>query len=401
MAKLTEAIRSYQKKLEAAEGAATGTIELLAGVLIARDQVHLALNDSTLHNAGQLVKLTNLDERLRSLAPKYQGIMQVTVLRDARSAPGDHWWWQLGWMKRQTRTDKILNGLTSLLSVFILGLVLDIAPRFIGGGSDTWGIMVIGLQGLVAVFAANTLYNREGDGLIDVILKQINIPSRIIPIARTGTAILAVTLLLGLRAFLPTWSQWDNNQGMVYLEKGELQTAEVYFNRSIRLDNNNYQSHYNLGTLFDVLGEYGQARAEYTIAAKSGFDLAYNNLSRLLVLQGEYAQAVQVTQEGLSKTTDPGVRYFLNKNLGWARLKQERFEDAIAVLQEALKEAQFAGLSGVEAHCLLAQVLEMQGRQVESQKEWYQCKAQVSIQDLLRIREMDEWQYLADQHLKP
>jgi len=399
MAKFTTLLDAYQIKLETVENSLPVTVEMLSGILISRDRVALAFNDDTAKSSVDLTYLAELDTRIKKLVPKYQDVAQVHDLLNARSAPAIAWWWHLEWGKKHTRTSVILNGLTSLLAVLILGLVLDITPRFMVGGADTWGLVVIGLQGLISIFAANTLFNREGNGWVDIALKNTSLPARIMPVARSGLALLVVILLLLLRSYFPTWSRWDNNQGQVHLERGELQTAEIYFNRAIRLNNNNFQAHYNLGNLFETLGEYENARGEYTIAAKSGLDVAYNNLSRLLILQGEYGQAVQIIREGLNKAEEPAAQYYLNKNLGWARLMQERTEESITILHDALQQAQDAGLSGVESHCLLAQALDKQASSTDSQTEWYQCKALSSAEDLLKKPEMDDWQYMADEHL--
>ncbi len=87
------------------------------------------------------------------------------------------------------------------------------------------------------------------------------------------------------------------------------------------------------------------------------------------------------------------VRTDLYKNLGWARLGQSRYEEALAALQQAIElEAQAA-----PAHCLLAQVLEALGDQPTAVDEaWETC---LQYGDSSRPDE-DLWLGLAGQHFK-
>lgn len=395
---LTDLIRAYEKELQAIEDMKALTDEVVLGVVLTRDQIHALLNDDIPEKASHMLMISKLDNHLKRLAPKILAQSSMPALSTTRSAPASAWWWNLDQQLDTSTTVRFFNAATILLAVFILGLVLDIAPRFTGGGSDTWGMIVIALQGLTVVFAIGTLFNSEKNGAIDVLLVQVGISTEKLPRARFMVAILVTLALLGFRAGLPAWSQWDNNQGSESLKQGNLQIAETYFDRALRLNANNYQAHYNLGALYETLGDSTRAQAEYTFAAKGGLDSAYNNLGRLLILQGDTGTAVRIVNEGLTRAQDPALLYYLHKNLGWARLKQERFNEAVQALQAALGDAQTANVDGMAAHCLLAQASEALGKESDALDQWFHCKATANVQESLP--EVDEWMYLAEQRLR-
>lgn len=119
---------------------------------------------------------------------------------------------------------------------------------------------------------------------------------------------------------------------------------------------------YRLGQIYTALQKNELARNEYEIAAQGGYPAAYNNLARLYILEKEYSAAVQLLLLGLDAnellTWQSGNKddrkYLLLKNLGWARLGQNRYAEAKSHLLEAIE----LDNNIAAAHCLLAQVYE-------------------------------------------
>jgi Flp pilus assembly protein TadD len=152
------------------------------------------------------------------------------------------------------------------------------------------------------------------------------------------------------------------------------------------------QAHYNLGVLYEDLQQIDKARTEYLAAVQGGLDAAHNNLARLNILGENYSAAVPLLKKGLLLTKDDEVRYDLHKNLGWARLGQARYDEAIVELQAAIALLP----DKAPAHCLLAQVLENRGDQAGAQVEWELC---LKLADPLRPDE-DTWIGMARQRVK-
>ena len=90
------------------------------------------------------------------------------------------------------------------------------------------------------------------------------------------------------------------------------------------------------------------------------------------------------------------IQYSLLKNLGWARLKQGRYEEA----KDALEAATTIDLSQkpASAYCLLAQALEELDNNKESLKEaLFNCENHSPNPN---NPEEEEWVYQAQQKLK-
>ena len=132
---------------------------------------------------------------------------------------------------------------------------------------------------------------------------------------------------------------------------------------------------------------------------------ANNNLGRLYIVEDQdYATAAALLIEGrnqleewsddaLCTNVEPSIiRYSLLKNLGWARLKQERHAEAEGYLQEAITlDNQLAA-----AYCLLAQVLEREDQMAQAQSTWSACLA-FGIES---NPDEDRWIYMAQQRLE-
>lgn len=143
---------------------------------------------------------------------------------------------------------------------------------------------------------------------------------------------------------------------------------------AIKLNPNDYGAFYNLGTHYEDQGDFQKAIAAYRTAIKVSNAKALeplNNLSRLLILQGDYAEGQKMAESGLSNAQEQYFRAILYKNLGWAYLGQKRYADAETALRRSVALTIALKLDLVSSHCLLAQVLEAQKQTAD--KEWNSC----------------------------
>ncbi len=224
--------------------------------------------------------------------------------------------------------------------------------------------------------------------------------------ASLGTTTLLLLSLLLFWSRLPALSQRANDRGLALYASGQLGSAEHAFQRAIALDENNADAYYNLGDLYESLWDIPRAREHYQRAAQSQLPEAYNNLARLDIQAGNYADAVARLTLGLQKLPDdahPEIRYSFLKNLGWARFQQERDDEAEITLKAAIAilETNPAALPDVRhpgsAYCLLAQTQESQGKPTQTvQPLWQQCCALASRTD----PNEDTWLHLAQTQLK-
>lgn len=149
----------------------------------------------------------------------------------------------------------------------------------------------------------------------------------------------------------------------------QLPQALSDFSKALELDPNFAETHYNLGSLYEDLHDFERAATEYRLAMLGGLAAAYNNLARLYILQKDYASAVDLLLKGLKLAEHDAEKYALRKNLGWARLGQNRYREAKAELMTAID------LDGEQApaYGLLAQVLEQLGEKAEALVAWENC----------------------------
>jgi tetratricopeptide (TPR) repeat protein len=179
------------------------------------------------------------------------------------------------------------------------------------------------------------------------------------------------------------------SEGDIQYKKGLLSDAELTYLRGLEIDPDNDDLHTSLGTIYESLGDLKQAIKHYKISSNSGEVRGINNLGRALVSQSSSGSAIQAEAfllmafqyAELKAKTDESeslhiLRYQLNRNLGWATLKQKKYSVAeyflkkAIYLDESLQEVQEGG--GM-AYCFLANLHEQQGHYEAANKNWMQC----------------------------
>ncbi|MEQ9372089.1 MAG: serine/threonine-protein kinase [Coleofasciculus chthonoplastes F3-SA18-01] len=173
--------------------------------------------------------------------------------------------------------------------------------------------------------------------------------------------------------------------GLVCKYQEDFQCAKEQFNQALNLQPNaetRATIHYNLGILYEDDENFEQALAEYKRAMQDngyvGID-ATNNFARLQIWQQRnYDVAVNLLVKALQRTETidldeaekNSLQSVLYKNLGWARLEQNRDQDAENYLQKAIK------LDNKQAapHCLLAQVWQNQVDNTKALIYWKNCR---------------------------
>jgi Tfp pilus assembly protein PilF len=183
-----------------------------------------------------------------------------------------------------------------------------------------------------------------------------------------------------------------NNIGLDNYSEKKVAEARSLFELALIFDPNNGSALYNLAWICEDAKDFPCAKEKYTKAVKNGHTGGYSNLGRLYILENNYNYAADLSNLGLKYASDYRIKYALMKNLGWARLEQGRYQEAKKQLQEAI---QLIG-DRAPAHCLLAQVLEVQKEPVAARKEWQSC-LQFGRNDR---SDEDQWMGIARQRLQ-
>ncbi len=158
-----------------------------------------------------------------------------------------------------------------------------------------------------------------------------------------------------------------------YLEK-QYKSAEFQFRLALLFNRYLNMAHYNLGATCEKLSNYDCARSEYQKAIEgndTGTPYPMNNLGRLYITQySDNEAAIQLLERGLPLTKDKSLKSDLHKNQGWAYFLETRYTSAKLHLEKAIE----LNPENAPAHCLLAQVLEAEGKTQGARAEWKKCQ---------------------------
>lgn len=315
------------------------------------------------------LQLTQADADLRDyLLPKLADYKPLKTWRDSLKLSDRHWWWF-----PEPPTDPkdpyawFWGGCTIIALTLSLALAQDIATRFLAGAPGVWSSIGAIAPVVVALLASGSALTKLGQQMLESLLSNKGPKKSDWPRIKFGASALLFAGLLTLHyAGLPYFACNFNETGKNLYKDGQWASAQNHFERSLSLAPDFPDAQFNLGTLYEEYQEADQAQEYYLRAVKAGYLPAFNNLARLYIQQEKYDDAAQLlrlalTDENLPDTieNEPTLKYVLRKNLGWARLEQERLLEAETELREAIRLNANLDPPRPDAHCLLAQVLQV------------------------------------------
>ncbi len=385
---LYPALTRYQQTLTQLETAAPAPLpEKILQVLLARDDVQGALNETECPPTSLLLELAELDRRLQQQQASIVRAKDYLHWRNSFQPLNSAWWWYFStptchWWER---LDWLWNGLTLVFLTISVSLIVDAVPRFLSGGLDVFSALVVIIPSLLVLLTSGALTSigREARNyLFEKLAKSYW--SLLSPALAFG---LALSLIVIHQCFFDDLAVYFHQQGEQFYLKGQWEQAFSNYQKAIALNPSYAEAHYHLGILYEDLQQFDQAKTEYQLAVKQDNSAnslirlqAYNNWGHLLILQKEYAKAITPLLEGKNALNEEQVKtegnlqkvnYALLKNLEWVQLELKNYSEAQSWLNEAIAlDSQRA-----PAHCLLAHVLEAQAQKNEALESWKQCVA--------------------------
>jgi serine/threonine protein kinase len=162
------------------------------------------------------------------------------------------------------------------------------------------------------------------------------------------------------------------NLGYLCERTQDIICAKNSYTKAISLNPQSTAAYYNLGSFYEDQMDYKSAISSYRKAVEVSRDTApapLNNLSRLLILQGNYIEAKSLIDSALKLklSKQKAARSILLKNLGWIYFKEKNYAEAKVILQQSID----LSFNLASSHCLLAQVQEAQKQSANS--EWRYC----------------------------
>jgi tetratricopeptide (TPR) repeat protein len=371
---------------------------VLLEVLTIRDRIQSTLDaiatspDRSLPSGAILDKLNQLDKTLREQAADIAPFTQSAEWRASFNPNEKSWWWFLAVPKSawSDRIDWLRNTVAITCLTVSLGLIGDIAPRFLTGTPDSFGAITISTQSVLTLLVAGGALTKTGQ---EILKRRPNL-------GVIGSILLMLSFIV-LRYSLPQIAtHFYTHPGRESRVKGDWGTAEEQLKRAIQLNTDDAEAHFQLGILYEDLLQTDQARSQYQLAIQGGIPAATNNLARLNILKKDYPAAVSLLlKASLAHNLDPRTQHAVLKNLGWARLMQKNYPDAEAKLKQAIAlEIPKNKLEKDEIaapHCLLAQVKEAQGDKKAALVDWNTCNRFANP----TIPEQDGWRIVAQKRI--
>jgi tetratricopeptide (TPR) repeat protein len=391
---------TYRQQVEALAGSqAELPAEHVLACLVTRDRIAYLTGKDGPAAAAAACDIAWGDRQLKSVLQTVRRLPELAAWRVSFNPPAGAWWWPEPSSPPPPLSERfnwLWTALALILLAVSLSLIADISTRFLSGDTDAYGILAVVGPTVLTLFTTRSVLTQAGQEAARRILGGFKIiPSHL---REELGFIMAALLLVGLVLFwyaLPYIAERYNDSGLENYLAGQYASAQADFERAIKLNPDLLEARYNLGVLFEDLNEPDQAREQYQLAVHGGkLDAAYNNLARLYILEGAYNQAVPllVTLEKKKLAGDGEVSYDVKKNLGWARLGQERYEEALVPLEEAIQLQP----ERAPAYCLQAQVLQgLPGeRQTAVEQAWLDCIRYADETD----PDEDRWLGLARQY---
>jgi tetratricopeptide (TPR) repeat protein len=407
---IDDAFKRYEQAAQLFEGSVSNlSLEQIIDILVARDILNTALSDKTQDSTKYLLRINELDKKLKKhfyLIPKTDVMMDMRALVNPSSSA---WWWFLETPSKNflDRFDWLWGTLTIPWLAVNLALIADISSRFLTGTPDSISTFAIVFQSILAALATGGTLTKTGQELVTGIFGSLKIPESFWHEAKLISAIILSISLIYFRASLPSIALFYNKRGFESFSLGRISDAKKDFIQAIRLNPNFMEASYNLGQTYERLQDSDNALTNYKNAAELGSVRAYSVIGRIYNLKKDYSLAVYFLLRGksllkgdLQKSSvdkDVDTEYAILRNLGWARLEQERYSESKTYLEEAIKLIP----DRASAHCLMAQVIEKKQSQKESAKIfWRSClkySSKISI-DGYSV-ELDTWTNLARKSL--
>lgn len=403
-----KALEAYARRLQALEKSnRSPSPETCLDVLIARDEIQKLLAEKSSIVKQALPKLGSLDDRLRQQGDVIAQNASLGQWREMIEPSDSAWWWQFETPEPVHPWDS-LDWLWEILTVPTLtlnfALVVAISSRFLAGGPDAIGAFAVLGQSVVTMLAAGAPLTKSGQQIIERSLKALRLPKYLRYEAKFAIAFIIFLALLSFQASLPRISEFYVRRGTAAQNARQTTSALAKYQRAIKLDPNNMEAHFRIGTVYEDLLDIDQARAEYRIAMLGSCVEAYNNLARLhIVKDRDYIAATTLLRQGQSQLENRdsievtycsqtaqenlvALEYTFFTNLGWAHLMRGNLLDSESQLREAIKLNE----EGAAPHCLLAQVLEQREDKglLTAMPEWSKCF------DYARTLNPDEEQWL-------
>lgn len=382
---LQSALDQYASALDDLEKQQTASKQQILGVLRMRDRVEHLWQQFQQHPerpttlaVDQTIQLAQLDQQLQDRQAAIAQCPQLAQWRQSLAPPESAWWWHFPKpLGKRDRLDWLWQSLTLATLTLNASMATYILPKFLLGSTGLLSSFAALSPAVLTLLAGGGALTTVGQRTINQFLTALGVPKD-----RWQETKFSLSAILFI-ALLSFWSQfsriagWYTARGNQLYTSGHIIKAKNYFEQALVISPDYEAAHFGMGNILESLQQFDEAKTAYLIAAKAGYPNAYNNLAKLYLEEEQPDQAIPLLKQAKMKIplnsnlfpktdADIDLYYAVLKNLGWARLQQNRLEEA----ESALTEATMLSPDRVEGHCLLAQVLEQNEKPTEALHHW-------------------------------
>lgn len=276
------------------------------------------------------------------------------------------------------RENPVWNILAALFLTTSITMLTDFTHRMLAADPDGVGIFSVSVQALLAVGASST-FTKAGWSWIQGLFLHFKIRAHSQPKWKLLLAAGLFTFVFPMWVCLPSsLASYYNDRG--YRQKVAKQSAEALKNylRAIALDPRLARAHFDLGVLYETSYQYDKAASEFqqAIVADHSYLKGYNNLSRVLLIQGNSMNALRVTDDAIPllpplppSSPDPSLletAAALYKNRAWAEYQLGFYEQGVADAKLSLQ----SGPNAAATYCLLGKLYGKLGKPADAQQAW-------------------------------
>jgi tetratricopeptide (TPR) repeat protein len=264
-----------------------------------------------------------------------------------------------------------------LFLIISVTMMTDFTRRLMAADPDELNIGVVSVQAFFAVLASSTFTDAGSERLSRLLRRN---DQHGLHEARLR-CLLALSLLVVVTPFwewLPEGLASRYNTVAFNLQFGkpqDLSGAIHNYKRAIALNPHLNLSYVNYGTLLEKYYRYDDAEALYvkSIQANPADPVPYNQLARVLLLDGKPLTALRVADDGfkhLDEQKKSSIFSALMKNRAWSEMELGLYEAAV---KDAVNADTAAGT------CVLAKTLGKMGKADEARDAWTRFRQQMLV----------------------
>lgn len=385
IADVSELLNRLQDGLTEMQSLATGKAsytaeekQVVLGVLFTRDAIHEAYSTFDVNDGDVAAWFVRADGRIKSLdswlrknANLVNDVIQLDRWREQCGPNKGAWWWNMQpEVSPWDRYDWVWNFLTMLVIGLGASYVVTIV-RAMSVGNMTVGstFSTIAQVGGLAAISQGTL-TTTGREKVKKILESLRVPTRF---QSEVMLMMAVLLLFGVMSSSGYLKDHYDETGRLAYKGGDLNNAEAAFMKGLELDPEEAAFYSELGKIYESIGMQENASEQYYQGVRAGNLEGINNLGRLLISRMNpitQARDPRLAQSflmlGLQRTEslesrNLNLEYQFNRNLGWAFLETENYDEAKRYLKKAIaldQQIKDDQVGAGMAYCFLAHALE-------------------------------------------